>query len=57
MSQTSVVLALEHLLGRLDRVGVAELLEPADDERLEQLQRDLLGQAALVQLAAPGRRR
>ena len=45
-----VVLALEHLLGRLDRVGVAQLLEPADDERLEQLQRDLLGQAALVQL-------
>ena len=52
-----VVLALEHLLGRLDRVGVAELLEPADDERLEQFQRDLLGQAALVQLAVPGRRR
>ncbi len=41
---------LEHLLGRLDRVGVAQLLEPADDERLEQLQRDLLGQPALVQL-------
>ena len=52
-----LVLALEHLLGRLDRVGVAELLEPADDERLEQLQRDLLGQAALVQLAGRGRRR
>jgi hypothetical protein len=44
------VLALEHLLRRLDRVGVAELLEAADDERLEQLERDLLGQAALVQL-------
>ena len=45
-----VVLALEHLLGGLDRVGVAELLEPADDERLEQFERDLLRQAALVQL-------
>ena len=47
-----IVLALEHLLGALDRVGVAELLEPADDERLVQLQRDLLRQAALVQLEA-----
>ncbi len=45
-----VVLAFEHLLGRLDGVGVAQLLEPADDERLEQLQGDLLGQTALVQL-------
>ncbi len=45
-----VVLALQHLLGRFDRVGVAQLLEPADDERLVQLQRDLLGQSALVQL-------
>ena len=44
-----VVLAFEHLLGRLDRVGVAQLLEPANDERLEQLQGDLLGQTALVQ--------
>ncbi len=52
-----VVLALEHLLGALDRVGVAQLLEPADDERLEQFQRDLLRQAALVQPAGPGRRR
>src|SRR5271157_5513006 len=42
--------ALEHLLGRLDRVGVSQLLEAADDEGLKQLQRDLLGQAALVQL-------
>ena len=49
MSHTSSTFALEHLLGRLDRVGVAQLLEPADDERLEQLQRDLLGQAALVE--------
>ena len=45
-----LVAALEHLLGGLDRVGEAELLEAADDERLEELQRDLLGQAALVQL-------
>ena len=42
-------LPFEHLLGRLDRVGVAELAKPADDERLEQLERDLLGQAALVE--------
>ncbi len=43
-------LAFEHLLGRLDGVGVAQFLEAADDERLEQLQGDLLGQTALVQL-------
>ena len=43
------VLALQHLLGAFDRVGVAQILEPANDERLEQFQRDLLGQAALVQ--------
>ena len=42
-------LPLEHLLGRLDRVGVAELAEPADDERLEEFEGDLLGQAALVE--------
>ena len=42
--------ALEHLLGRLDGVGVPQLFEAADDEGLKQLQRDLLGQAALVQL-------
>jgi hypothetical protein len=45
-----LVLALEHLLRRLDRVGVAELLEAPDDEGLEQLERDLLRQAALVEL-------
>ena len=44
-----VGLAFEHLLGRLDRVGVAQFLEPANDERLEQFQGDLLGQTALVQ--------
>ena len=41
---------LEHLLGRLDRVGVPQLFQPPDDERLKQLERDLLGQPALVQL-------
>ena len=44
-----IVLAFEHLLGRLDRVGVAQFLEPADDKRLEQFQRDLLRQTALMQ--------
>ena len=43
------VLPLEHFLRALDRVGVAEFLEPSDDERLVELQRDLLGQAALVE--------
>ena len=45
-----LVLALQHLLGALDRVGVPQLLQPADDEGLVQLQGDLLGQAALVQV-------
>ena len=44
-----VVLALEHLLRRLDRVGVAQFLEPTDDERLVQFERDLLRQPALVE--------
>ena len=44
------IAAFEHLLGGLDRVGQAMLLELADDERLEQFQRDLLRQAALMQL-------
>src|SRR5207245_5639346 len=42
--------ALEHLLGGLDGVREAVFLELADDERLVELQRDLLGQAALVEL-------
>ena len=42
--------SLQHALGALDRVRQAVLLELANDERLVQLQRDLLGQAALVQL-------
>src|SRR5690606_25522342 len=45
-----VVLALQHLLRGLDRVGVTELLEPADDEGLVQLERDLLGETALMEL-------
>src|SRR5438445_9329673 len=42
-------LALQHFLGRFNRVGVAQLLEPANNERLKELQGDLLGQTALVQ--------
>ena len=42
--------ALDHLLGRLDGGGQAAQLQLAEDEGLEQLQRHLLGQAALVQL-------
>ena len=45
-----LVAALDHPLGALDRVGVAVLLELADDERLIQLQGDLLRQPALIQL-------
>ncbi len=44
-----LVLALQHLLGALDRVGVAQFLQTANDEGLIQLQGDLLGQPALVQ--------
>ena len=43
-------LLLDHLLGGLDGGDEAFLLELAVDERLEQLERHLLGQAALVQL-------
>ena len=43
-------LALDHLLGRLDGGGQALALQQREHERLEQLQRHLLGQAALVQL-------
>ncbi len=44
-----LILALQHLLGRLDGVGVAEFLQATDDERLEQLKRDDLRQTTLVQ--------
>ena len=43
------ILALKHLLGALDGVGMAEFLEPPDDERLVELQSDLLRQAALME--------
>src|ERR671918_156406 len=42
--------ALDDALGALDVVGKALLHELAHDERLEQLERHLLGQPALVQL-------
>ena len=45
-----LVAAFDHLLGGLDGVGQAVLLELADDERLVEFQGDLLGQAALVDL-------
>ena len=44
------LLLLHHFLGLLDGGAVSGLLQPVIDERLEQLQRHLLGQAALVQL-------
>ena len=40
---------VDHLLGRLDVLRGLALDEPGHDERLEQLQRHELGQAALVQ--------
>ena len=43
-------LLLHHLLGALDGVDVPALLELVVDERLEELDRHLLGQTALVQL-------
>src|SRR4051812_24991839 len=47
-----IVLALEHFLRALDRIGVSEFLQPPDDERLIQLKRDLFRQTALMQLEA-----
>ena len=41
---------LDHALGRLDVLRVVEVHQSLHDERLEQLQRHLLGQTALVQL-------
>ena len=43
------LLALDHFLGRLDGGGHVPVLQLAEDERLEQFQRHLLGQAALMQ--------
>ena len=42
--------ALDHALGALDVLRVVEVDQALHDERLEQLERHLLGQAALVQL-------
>ena len=50
MSPHLGIAALQHLLGALDGVGQSVLLELADDEGLEKLQGDLLGQTALVEL-------
>ena len=50
-------LLLDELLRLLDGRGQTLGLEPRVDERLEQLQRHLLGQAALVQLQLGGRSR
>ena len=43
-------LALDHLLRAAHGVDVAEFLQPANDERLEQNERHLLRQTALMQL-------
>ena len=42
-------LALDHLLRAAHGVDVAEIFQPPDDERLEQNQRHLLRQTALMQ--------
>src|SRR6185312_14774318 len=44
------LLQFHHFLGLLDGGAVPRLFQTVIDERLEQLQRHLLGQAALVQL-------
>ena len=43
------IFTLKHLLGALDRVRVAHLLEFADDERLVEFECDFLWKSALVQ--------
>ena len=43
-------LALDHFLGRANGVHVAQFFEAANDERLEQHERHLLRQTALMQL-------
>ena len=44
------VLPLQHFLGRLDGIGMAEFLESSNDEWLIEFQGDFLGQATLMQL-------
>ncbi len=46
------VFTLKHFLGAFDRIGVAQLFEFANDERLVKFQRNLFGQTALVELQA-----
>ena len=43
-------LSFDHFLGRTNGVDIVHLLEPANDERLEENQRHLFRQAALMQL-------
>ena len=50
IAHTSSVFLLHQPLGRFHRLGVFVLDQLADDERLEQLDRHVLGQTALVQL-------
>ena len=50
MSQTTGILLLDQFLGLLDGGAMAALFQAMIDERLEQLERHLLGQTALVQL-------
>ncbi len=49
MSQNVLALFLDHLLGALDGRDVALLLELAVDEGLEEFERHLLGQSALME--------
>ena len=44
-----VIFSFEHFLCGLDRVGMPEVFELSDDERLVEFQSDLLGQSALVE--------
>ena len=44
-----LILTLQHLLGRLDRIGVTEFFQSSDDERLIEFKCNFLGQTALVQ--------
>ena len=45
----AVVPTFEHLFGALDGIGHAAIFQAANDERLIELQGDLLGQAALIE--------
>ncbi len=43
------IFAFQHLLRALDRIGIAQFLEATNDEWLEEFERDLLRQTALVE--------